>query len=102
LRKDETAKPVLDAGAARSQPVHRGLVGGGVLEGGVYLNKGKNHRSEMLEEYIRTRQELIRSQDRVFWAMLFIGMVGLAFLLVLVLLGLRLDTIDFFSNMMRG
>lgn len=62
--------------------------------------KEKNHRNELLEEYIHTRQELIHSQERVFWAMLFIGMVGLAFLLVLVLLGLRLDTIDFFSNVM--
>lgn len=57
------------------------------------------YRDELIEEYIHTRYRLIQVQDRLFWAFVFLGLIGLTFLLILIFVGLRLDAIDFFSGM---
>jgi len=57
-----------------------------------------DYQEQMLEEYIETRRNLIKMQERLFWAFVFLGMLGLIFLLILIFVGLRLDAIDFFSN----
>jgi len=65
------------------------------------MAKKKDYRDELIEKYISTREAELRMNRLVFYALVFLGIIGLCFLAVIVYTGFRLDAINFFANWMR-